>query len=138
MIVKPLEKEWNRSGKKSPPESQTGGETEKNSFRRIYTMRKSIAITLILTIVLSICAVMPAALAEAYYIRTDNGKTVNLSANAPLGTTSLSGYNILGQSRTISGTAFNVSTYYEVDVDGNGVSQYANNKIYVTQVIGYK
>lgn len=71
-------------------------------------------------------------------VYSPNGKTVNLSANAPLGTASLSGYNILGQSRTINGTAFNVSTYYEVDVDGNGVSQYANNKIYVTQVIGYK
>lgn len=71
-------------------------------------------------------------------VYSPNGKTANLSANQPLGTTSLSGYNILGQSRTISGTAFNVSAYYEVDVDGNGVSQYANNKIYVTQVIGYK
>ena len=78
MIVKPLETEWNRSGKKARRSADPAGKPRKNFFRRIYTMRKSIAITLILTIVLSICAVMPAALAEAYYIRTDNGKTVNL------------------------------------------------------------
>ena len=41
-------------------------------------MRKSIAITLILTVFLSLFAVIPSAMAAAYYIRTDNGKTVNL------------------------------------------------------------
>jgi hypothetical protein len=32
MFAQPLETEWNRSGKKSPPESQTGGGTEKKIF----------------------------------------------------------------------------------------------------------
>ena len=42
-------------------------------------MRKSTALALVLTIIVSICAVIPAAMAaEAYYVRTDNGKTVNL------------------------------------------------------------
>ena len=41
-------------------------------------MRKSTALVLVLTIAVSICAFMPFAMAEAYYIRTDNGKTVNL------------------------------------------------------------
>ena len=47
-------------------------------------MRKSIAITLILTVILSLFAVIPSAMAAAYYIRTDNGKTVNLREDEEL------------------------------------------------------
>ena len=42
-------------------------------------MRKSLAVTLALLLaVCAVCTVIPAAMAEAYSIRTDNGKTVNL------------------------------------------------------------
>ena len=49
-----------------------------NNHRRKHNMRKSTALVLVLTIAVSICAFMPFAMAEAYYIRTDNGKTVNM------------------------------------------------------------
>lgn len=75
---------------------------------------------------------------DSVKVYSPNGKIASLATTQSLGTALMSGFTVYNQSRTFSGTSFNVNSYYTVDVDGNGVSQHAYNYIYVTQVIGYK